>query len=54
MKNISKSITRIVFALILAASMIAFSAPASADPGTGVTPTDPTQPLSPLGATWED
>jgi hypothetical protein len=53
MNKTEKTVKRIVFALILAASMVALSAPASAEPGIGVTWDAPVLPDLPLGATWE-
>jgi hypothetical protein len=52
MKRIRTSVTGIVFALILAASMLALSAPASADEG-GATWEGTSLPELPLGVTWE-
>jgi hypothetical protein len=53
MNKITTFVKGIVFALIIAVSMVALSAPASADPGIGVTWELPTLPALPLGATWE-
>ena len=54
MSHIRRSVTGIVFALILAASMVALSAPASADSGGVTWDSAPRPPTGPLGATWEE
>ena len=53
MSHIRRTVTAVVFALILAGSMLALSAPASADSGGVSWENAPQPPIGPLGVSWE-